>query len=106
VPKIKEFCFYCKAPRPLHWTTGNSSLDLFIMKSWSNTNRTSDAAYIRWVEYTHLTNVREETSLHHECTHMANWLEMSRNELIRVIFKKIVDGQNAQSFDFHQVSGC
>jgi hypothetical protein len=73
------------------------------MASWSNTATISDA-YIRWIEYTQLTNVREETSLHHECTHMANWLDASTNEIIQVIFKKIVDGQNAQSFDFYQVN--
>ena len=27
------FCFNCKAPRPLDWTTGNKPLDLFIMES-------------------------------------------------------------------------
>src|SRR6185369_6374997 len=35
-PKINAFCFNCKAPRPLDWTTGNKSLDSFIMESWKN----------------------------------------------------------------------
>jgi hypothetical protein len=75
------------------------------MESWSNTNDKLDA-YIQWIEYAQLTNVQEETSLslHHECTHMANWLEPLTNELIQVIFKKIVDRQNAQLFDFYQVN--
>jgi hypothetical protein len=103
--RIKEFCFYCKAPRPLCWTTGNNSLDLFIMKSWNNINKDYWAdSYIRWIEYTQLTNVREGTSLYHGCTHMANWLEPPTNELERVVLKKIVDGQNAQLFDFYQVN--
>ena len=75
------------------------------MKSWSNTNNISDA-YIRWIEYTQLTNVQEETSLHHECTHIANLLQASTTDFTRVIFKKIVDGKNFQSFDFYQVNGC
>jgi hypothetical protein len=73
------------------------------MKSWSNANNTPDA-YIRWIEYTQLTNVQEEALLHHECTHIANWLELSTNELIQVVLKKIVDGHDAQIFDFYQVN--
>jgi hypothetical protein len=66
-------------------------------------SNTSDA-YIRWIEYTQLTNVQEETSLHHECTHMADLLEASQNELMQVILKKVVDGKNSQLFDFYQVN--
>jgi hypothetical protein len=72
------------------------------MKSWSNTNDVSNI-YLRWIEYTQLTNVREKTSLHYGCTHIANWLEPSMNELKLVILKKIVDGRN-QLFDFYQVN--
>ena len=48
--------------------------------------------------------MRETPSLHHRCTHTADCLEPARNKLIRVILKKIVDGQDAQSFDFYQVN--
>ena len=88
-PKINAFCFECKAPRPLDWTTSNKSLDSFIMKSWSNMKNVYDA-YIQWIEYSRLTNIQGVTSLHHGCTHIAEWL---------VTFKKIVDERN----DFHQV---
>jgi hypothetical protein len=77
------------------------------MKSWSNTGGSSlniSDAYIRWIEYTQLTNVREETSLRYKCTHMANLLQTSTTDFTRVILKKIVDGRNAQQFDFYQVS--
>jgi hypothetical protein len=73
------------------------------MKSWSNMNNTANP-YIRWIEYSQLTNVREETSLHHECTHMANLFQVSTTDFTRVILKKTVDRQNAQQFDFYQVS--
>ena len=96
-PEINAFCYRCKAPRPLDWTTGNKSLDSFIMESWSNTKHVYDA-YIQWIEYSHLTNVQEMTSLHHGCTHVAT------NELIRVTLKKIIDEQNEPLFDFHQVN--
>ena len=42
-PKINTFCYRCKAPRPLDWTTGNKPLDSFIMKSWKNTINVYDA---------------------------------------------------------------
>ena len=90
----------CKAPRLRDWTTGNKSLDSFIMESWSNTNDVYDA-YIQWIEYSLLTNVQKMTSLRHGCTHTAEW---TVDGLTRVALKKIVDGQNAQSFDFHQVN--
>ena len=99
-PKINAFCYECKAPRPLDWTTGNKSLDSFIMESWSNTKHEYDA-YIQWIEYSLLTNVREMTSLHHGCTHIA---DLTMNGLTRVKLKMIVDEQNDQSFDFHRVN--
>ena len=68
------------------------------MESWSNMKNESDA-YIQWIEYSLLTNIREMTSLRHGCTHIAEW-----NGLTRVTLKRIVDGQNDQSFDFHQVN--
>ena len=103
VSHITAFCFRCKASRPLDWTTANNSLDLLIMKSWNNTKHQADA-YIQWIEYSYLTNIRETTLLHHECTHMADWLEPATNKRVTVILKTIVDGQNSQSFDFHQVN--
>ena len=96
-PKINAFCYWCKAPQPPDWTTGNKSLDLFIMESWSNVIDKRDA-YIQWIEYSLLSNVREMASLRHGCTHTAEW---TTNELTRVTLKKIVDDQ---SFDFHQVN--
>jgi len=99
-PEINAFCYRCKAPRPVDWTTGNKSLDLLIMESWNNMKNEYDA-YIQWIEYSLLTDVREMTSLRHECTLIAKWLEPTTNELTRVTLKKIVDDQ---SFDFHQVN--
>ena len=99
-PKINLFCFYCKALRLRDWTTGNKSLDSFIMESWSNVYDMYDAS-IQWIEYSLLMNVREMTSLRHGCTHTAEWIT---NELTRVTLKKIVDEQNDQLFDFHQVN--
>ena len=82
------------------WTTGNKSLDSFIMESWSNVKNKRDA-HIQWIEYSLLINVQKMTSLHHGCTHIAEW---TTNESTRVILKKIVDEQNDQLFDFHQVN--
>jgi len=82
IPKINVFCYDCKAPRPLDWTTGNKSLDSFIMESWKNTKNENDA-YIQCIEYSLLINVQEMTSVHHECTHMAEWLESTTNKLTR-----------------------
>ena len=89
-PKISVFCYKCKAPRHLDWTTGNKSLDSFIIESWSNTKNVYDA-YIQWIEYSLLTNAQEMTSLRHGCTHIAVWTTT------RVTLKKIVND------DFHQV---
>ena len=97
---INAFCYRCKAPRPLDWTTGNKSLDLFIMESWSNMKYIFDA-YIQWIEYSLLTNIQETTSLRHGCTHIADW---RTNELTRVTLKKTVDKGDDQSFDFRQVN--
>ena len=104
-PEINAFCYRCKESRPPDWTTGNKSLDLFIMESWRNIKNIRDD-YIQWVEYSRLTDVREMTSLRHQCTHIASLLEPTTNELTRVTLKQIVivgEGDN-QSFDFHQVN--
>ena len=60
-PWINTFCYKCKAPRPVDWTTGNKSLDSFIMESWKNMKNKYDA-YIQWIEYSLLTNVQQITS--------------------------------------------
>jgi len=73
------------------------------MESWSNMNNEYDA-YIQWIEYSLLTNIQEMTSLRHGCTHIAECLVPTTNELTRVTLKNIVDEQNDQSFDFHQVN--
>ena len=98
-PEINAFCYRCKAPRPLDWTTGNKSLDSFIMESWSNLE-CEDDAYIRWIEYSLLTDVREMTSLRHGSTHIASWLGPTTNKRTKVTLKQIDD---AQSLDFYQV---
>src|SRR5207253_3955066 len=82
-PKINAFCLKCKAPRLRDWTTGNKSLDSFIMESWKNTKHIYDA-YIQWIEYSLLTNIQEMASLRHGCTHTAEW---TTNELTRVTLK-------------------
>ena len=103
-PAINTFCFECKAPRPLDWTTDNKSLDSFIMKSWYNTRNKYDT-YIQWIEeYSRLTNIQGMTSLRHGCTHMAEWIESTASELTRVTLKKIVDEGDDRLFDFHQVN--
>jgi len=73
------------------------------MESWSNTGNGYDA-YVHWIEYCRLANIQEITSLRHGCTHMAEFLELTTNELTCVTLKKIVGKQNDQSFDFHQVN--
>ena len=102
-PTVTAFCYECKAPQPPDWTTGNKSLDSFITESWSNVKREDDA-YIQWVEYSQMTNVRAMTSLRHRCTHIAESLEQTADELTRMTLKRIVDEENDQSFDFHQVN--
>ena len=104
--RISAFCFECKAPRPVDWTTGNKSLDLFIMKSWSNTMNVFDS-YIQWIKHSQLTDIQEAPLLlRHDCTHTANLLVSRENEnkVIKVTLKKLVDGQDSQSYDFNQVS--
>ena len=100
-PEIKAFCYECKSPRPLDWTTGNKSLDSFIMKSWSNTTNVDDA-YLQWIEYSLLTDVQQMTSLtsRHGCTRIADWLEPTANKWTKVALKQIDDDQ---SLDFNQV---
>ena len=102
-PEINAFCYQCKATAPPDWVTGNKSLDSFIVESWNNVKNEYDA-YIQWIEYSLLTNVQKMTSLRHGCTHIAEWLEQTADKPTRVTLKQIVDGQNAQSFDFHQVN--
>ena len=58
-------------------------------------------AYIQWIE---LTNVQEVSSVRHECTHAADWLELNTDEPTRVTLKKIIDKQNESLFDFYQVN--
>ena len=72
------------------------------MESWSNIEHEYDA-YIQWIEYSLLMNVREMNSLRHGCTHIAYWLEPTANEwtTIPVTLKQIND---AQSLDFYQVN--
>ena len=107
--RIKAFCLSCKAPRPVDWNTGNKSLDSLIMKSWNNIKRSDESYYIQWIEYSRLTDIQEESLLDRGCTHAANWLEPTGkypyvDDVIRVTLKKVVDGQNAQLFDFNQVN--
>ena len=97
VSKTNIFCLRCKAPRPLDWTTGNKSLDSFIMESWSNTI-SNDNAYIQWIEYSLLTNVRKKTELCLGCPH---WFDSRINKWTKVTLKQISD---TLSFDFHLVS--
>ena len=104
-PKMMAVCSWCKTHKLPDWTTGNKSLDLFLMESWSNCNiKEAYDAYIELIEYSLLTNIQEMTTLCHGCTHIADWLEPITNNWIRVALKKIVDGQDAQLFDFYQVS--
>ena len=73
------------------------------MESWNNIENENDT-YIQWIEYSLLTNIQQMMSLSHGCMLLANWLELTANEWTKVILKKIVDRQNAQLFDFHQVN--
>jgi len=99
-PKIKAFCYKCKVPQPPDWTTGNKSLDSFIMESWKNT-KSMDDTYIQWIEYSLLTDIQEMT-LRHGCTHIAT---INESISTRVTLKQIVIGDtNTQSLDFHQVN--
>ena len=100
---VYAFCYECKAPAPPDWTMSNKSLDSFIMESWSNTWHKYDA-YVQWIKYSLLINVREMISLRHGCTHIADWLDDPIiNNRTKVTLKQIVIG-DTQSFDFHQVN--
>ena len=89
--------YLCKATKQLHCSTGNYFLDLFLIELQNDT--------IQWIEFSQLTNMQEMPSLQHGCTHIAEWLTLTmESKLITVMLKKIVDGQNAQSYDFHQVN--
>ena len=68
------------------------------MESWSNVKNKYDA-HIQWIEYSLLINIQEMTSLHHGCTHIAEWLEPDTDGLTRVTLKKIVDRDD----QFYQV---
>ena len=92
--EINAFCFKCKAPTPPDWTTGNKSLDSFIMESCGNVRNKYDA-YIQWIQYSLFTNIQEMTSLRHGCTHIA---ELTMDDVsTKVTLKKIID-------DFDQVN--
>ena len=103
-PSISVFCWECKEPNPPNWTTGNKSLDSFIKESWTNTKNRFDS-YVQGIEFAHLTNIQKKSSLPHGCAYTADWSESTANgtKVANVMLKKIVDGQNAQSFDFYQV---
>ena len=105
-PYIDAFCFNCKAPNPLDGTTGNKSLDLLIMKSWSNTVDKYDN-YIQWIKFSHLTAIQEKPLLDYACTHTADCLgrllAADRKSLIKVILKKVVHGHDAETYDFNKV---
>ena len=75
------------------------------MKSWKNMIHMHDG-YLQWVEFSQLNNVHETSSLDHGCSHVADWTRPSArgNQLIKVLLKKIVDGGDAQSYDFNMVS--
>ena len=83
-PTINLFCYNCGTLRLRDWTTGNKSLDSFIMESWDNMKDVYDA-YIQWIEYSLLTNIQEMKSLRHGCTHIA---DLTMNELTRVTLKR------------------
>ena len=69
------------------------------MESWSNVKNVYDA-YIQWIEYSLLMNVRKMTS-RYGCTHIA---DLTMNGSTKVTLKKIGDKGDYQSFDFHQVN--
>jgi len=75
------------------------------MKSWNNAKQYNDS-YIQWIDYSQLTNIEQTSALKFECTHTADWSQTTYrgDQLIKVMFKKIADGQNSQSFDFSQVN--
>jgi len=104
-PSISAFCLWCKELRHPDWTTGNKSLDSFIMSSWHNMRQIYDG-YLQWIEYAQLVNIQERPMLGHGCSHAADWSKSIRNEdkLVKVKLKKITNGQDTQVFDFYQVN--
>jgi hypothetical protein len=104
-PSVSAFCLTCKAPRPLNWSTGNKQLDSFIRKSWDNVNTKADG-HIQWIEYSRFENIQKSSSLEHNCTHTVIWQEpMAYGTRTRKVnLKKIVDGKDAQIFDFYTVN--
>ena len=67
-------------------------------------------ATIQWIEFSQLVNMQEMPLLQHECTHMAEWINPTversisdKGQLRIVMLKKMLDGQNAQTYDFYQV---
>src|SRR6185312_3207206 len=107
-PNISAFCYYCKTPRPLNWTTHNKNLDSFIMTSWKNMDTMIDG-YIQWINWNQLIHVQRRPFLNYECTHTAAWLgtnvhtRVNKSKLIIVMLKRI-SIRNAQKFDFNQVN--
>jgi len=106
-PCISTFCVECKAPNPPDWSTGNKSLDSFIMKSWKDILVIADG-YIQWIEFCQLVNIQEMPLLEYGCTHMADWIGQMKDgsKTTRVTLKKIVDGFNSHLFNFSQVIFC
>jgi len=74
------------------------------MKSWKNMIHIYDG-YLQWVEFSQLNNVHEMSLLDHGCSHVADWTRPAagRNQLIKVLLKKIIGGEDAQSYDFNMV---
>ena len=95
--------YLCKTSRGYCRTTDNKYLDLFLMESQNNRNKGNDS-YVQWIDFSQVTNMQEMPSPQHGCTHLTNLRHWSNSNMSRiVILKKIVDGQNAQSYDFYQV---
>ena len=67
------------------------------MESWNNMKSELDA-YMQWIEYSRLANVREMTSY---CTHIAEWLEPTANERTRVTLKQIGDDRSGKLLLFY-----
>ena len=62
--------------------------------------------YLQWVEFSQLNNVHEMSLLDHGCSHVADWKRPTakRDQLIKVLLKTIVGGEDAQSYDFNLVN--
>jgi len=61
--------------------------------------------YLQWIHFYQLTYMHEMPLLEYECSHVANWPKpiADGSQLIQVLLKKVVNGQDAQSYDFNQV---